>query len=346
MRNYLFLFCIILVGFKSSSAQTGGKHTYKFLNLIPSARVSALGGNLIAVRDNDLQLVYHNPSLLDSNMHNHFALSYVNYFADINYGNIAYAQHRPGLGTFSGSLHYINYGKFIASEYTSDITGQFSAGEYSLNLSYVRPLDSSFSVGATLKTIYSSLESYSSVGSAVDIGATYYNALKAFTAAVLIKNAGFQYKAYVPGNRESLPFEIQAALSKKLTHAPVRFSLAAENLQKWNLRYRDTLKTSADSIDNQFLRKTVRLGGNLGRHLVVGAEFLFGKNFYLRAGFNVNRRTELRVSGRPALSGFSFGAGFKIYKFMFSYGRSAYHLAGASNHISVGLKLSDFYSKK
>src|SRR6266542_4472354 len=74
-------------------SQTGGNNTYEFLNLSVPARVASLGGALISVKDNDLNLSFQNPALLDSTMHNNLSLSYIDYFTDIHYGYAAYARH-------------------------------------------------------------------------------------------------------------------------------------------------------------------------------------------------------------------------------------------------------------
>ena len=69
------------------NAQIGGTHTYDFLNLIHSGRVSSLGGDVIAINDNDINLSYHNPALLTPEMNQDLVLNYVNYFTDINISN-------------------------------------------------------------------------------------------------------------------------------------------------------------------------------------------------------------------------------------------------------------------
>jgi predicted Na+-dependent transporter len=43
--------------------------------------------------------------------------------------------------------------------------------------------------------------------------------------------------------------------------------------------------------------------------------------------------------------GFSMGLGLKVSKFHIAYGRSTYHLAGATNHFSLTTSLSEFYRK-
>lgn len=340
----------ILIRCCGSFAQVGGTNTYNFLKLPLSARVAALGGNLICVKDGDINLASDNPSLLDSSMDNKLASNYVNYFTDVNYANVLYAKHYKKTGTFSAGFNYINYGQFTQADDNGTVTGEFKAGDYAFNMGYGRALDSSFSVGGTLKTIYSAYSTYSSAGSALDLAATYYKQKKRLTVAAVIKNIGWQWKPYVRGNREPLPFEIQLGLSKKLKHAPFRFSITAQHLEKWNLTYEDPANPSVtvDALTKEVKQKSKlqKFSGKTMRHVVLGTEFLLTKNFNIRVGYNYQRRQELKVETTPGAAGFSFGFGLKISKFQFSYGRAVYHLAGPSNHLSIGANLSDFYSKK
>ena len=64
-------------------AQVSGRGTYQFLNLPTSARTTALGGKTAALDESDLSVVFQNPALLDSNMHNNLTLSYVGYYAGV-----------------------------------------------------------------------------------------------------------------------------------------------------------------------------------------------------------------------------------------------------------------------
>jgi hypothetical protein len=70
-------------------------------------------------------------------------------------------------------MQYINYGSFIEANEYGDILGNFTAAEYSLNLSYSYALDSLISIGATVRPIYSVLERYTSWGIASDFGIHY-----------------------------------------------------------------------------------------------------------------------------------------------------------------------------
>lgn len=56
-----FLFTSFLFGL-TAYAQVGGQQVFRVLDIPASARASALGGNYIAVKDNDSNLGLYNPS--------------------------------------------------------------------------------------------------------------------------------------------------------------------------------------------------------------------------------------------------------------------------------------------
>lgn len=342
----LLLICIITISGIAAFAQVGGNNTYEFLNLPISARVTALGGNLISVKDNDLNVSLINPSLLTDSMNNNIALSYINYFSDINYGFAAYAKRIKKVGMMSFGIQYLDYGKFIRADEIGNTDGTFGAQEMSFNIAYARSiLDSNLTVGATLKTIYSHLESYTSTGSALDFGATYNRPKKNFTVAFVIKNVGKQWKPYTSGNWEKLPFEMQIGISKKPKHVPFRLSVIYENLEKWDLTYVDPSVPTTDPLTGEPIKqkKYKVFGDKLMRHVVIGGEFIITKNFFLRVGYNYQRRKELKIPEKRGMTGFSFGFGFRIYKFHFSYGRAVYHLAGATNNFSISFDINSFH---
>lgn len=345
----LFIFGCLYVIFLSARAQPGGNHTYAFLNLTNSARIASLGGKVNAIWDNDLNLPFHNPSLLNEEMHNHLVLNYVNYFTDINYGYVAYARNVNNIGNIAGGIHYINYGEFISADYSGNKTGTFNASELTLNLTYSRTYDSIFHFGVNVKPVYSSLEKYNSFGIAVDAGMTYTSRDRLFAAAIVIRNIGVQLKGYHDQHREPLPFEIQLGLSQKLRYAPFRFSLVFHNLQKFDITTirENNQRESINPITGEPVgkNKLEQFADQSLRHLVVGLELTPFNNFYIRAGYNYQRRSELKVESRVALVGFSIGFGIRISKFHLSYGRASYHLAGASNHLSLSTNLSSFYKR-
>ena len=345
----LLLLISFLGGINPGFCQVGGNNTYEFLNLVSSAKVAALGGEVISIKDDDLNLAWHNPSLLNSEMHNHLTLSFVDYFSDINYGSVIYSRTYEKYGSFSAGMQYLHYGTFKEADETGNILGEFTADDYTLNLGWGRGIDSMFSIGANLKMIYSSyyLYEYNSFGIAFDLAGTYHNAKRQLTCAVVIKNTGVQIKAYRKKNREPLPFEIQLGVSKRLKHAPFRLSVIARNLEKWDLTYTDPNNSPStfDPLTGEEIKQKKKIGDKIMRHFVFGGEFLLTKNFNIRFGYNYKRRKELQVATKRALTGFSWGVGLKVSKFHISYGRASYHLVRGTNHFTITTNLSEFYSK-
>lgn len=345
----LLLVSFLLVFSFFLRAQVGGNSTYAFLKLTNSARIAALGGQNISINDEDLNFVFHNPALLSSAMSKHLVLNYVNYFAGINYGYVAFAKEYGNVGTFAAGLHYINYGKFIKADETGQITGEFKAFEMALNLFWARPLfDSLLTIGANLKPIYSQLESYKSFGLAFDAGVNYSSKDKLFSASLVVKNVGTQLKPYYKGHYEPIPFDLQIGLTKKLEHAPFRFSALLHHLHKWDLTYDKNsnlayTSETGDEVNNE--KYEFNIFDNVLRHSIFSFEFIPSKNFVVMAGYNHQRRKEMVVATRPALVGFSWGIYLKISKLRLSYGQAIYHLAGASNHFSLNLNFGDFYKR-
>jgi hypothetical protein len=106
-RHFSLLFGFLSVFILNAYPQVGGTYTYAFLNQTNSARVAALGGKTVSLPDNDLNLPFHNPSLLSEGMENHLVLNYVGYFADIKYGYASYARSFEDKGNFAVGLHYV-----------------------------------------------------------------------------------------------------------------------------------------------------------------------------------------------------------------------------------------------
>jgi hypothetical protein len=335
--------CLII---QQARAQTGGNTIYNFLNLVPNARIAALGGYAPSVKDHDLNIGLINPAFLNKEMHQQLTLNYLNYNAGINYGMVGYGYHHQKYGTFSAGMQYINYGKFIEADETSLQTGTFTGGEYAFNIGWGKQIDSVFAVGANLKPIYSSIANYNSFGLGLDIAGAFIHPNKLFSASFLARNIGAQLNTYVPKNREALPLNVEIGLTQKLKHVPLRFNLIATNLQHYKLTYIDSVnETQIDPVTNQILPPKKKIGENILRHFVIGAEFLITKNLNLRFSYNYNRRKDLVVASRTGLSGFAIGAGIKVSKFVIGYSHSFYHLAGGTDLISLSMNFNEFKKK-
>jgi hypothetical protein len=340
--------CIVAIGLIFSIqafAQSGGTTTYKFLNLTNSARVAALGGNFLTIHDHDLSLALANPSLISPEMNHTLSLNFIDHFAGTSSGFASYGFNLSKLGNFAATMQYYSYGKSENTNEYGESLGQFNAGEYALNLGWGRMLDSVFSIGANLKMIYSGLETYNSIGMAVDVAGSYIPS-ESFCASILFRNIGRQLTTYTSAGVEPLPFEIQAGISQKLAHVPFRYSILLQHLEKWDLGYTDP-NAEADPFTGEVPKASGidAFASNAMRHIIIGGEFIPAKFLSIRVGYNYLRRQEMKVVSRPGTVGFSWGIGLKISKFNFSYSRAAYHITGSPNFISISTNLGDWARK-
>jgi hypothetical protein len=195
------------------------------------------------------------------------------------------------------------------------------------------------SYGATLKPIFSVFESYRSFGLAADLGVSFGSKDTLTHVALVAKNIGGQITTYYQdGNREPVPFDLQAGISSKLRYAPVIFSLTMHHLNNWDLA---NSEDNENSLENMYEREE-SFAKQIMRHVVLGVEILPSDNFTLRAGYNYQRRQELKFDQRLSTVGFSLGFGVKIKRFRFDFATSRFHLAGSSNLFSLAVNLNDF----
>lgn len=327
------------------NAQIGGSTSFSFVHLDPVARTASLGGSHITAFDKDVVSGYMNPSMLNPQHHNNASLSYTNYLTDINYGFSSYAYSFDSAGTVAFSVFFVDYGTFDETDITGTKIGEFVAQDYIFQLSYgnLYPDDYRFRYGVSIKFLYSAYEKYVATAGAVDGAFSYVNEATKTTATLLVKNVGYNF---IPFNntRESLPAEIQFGFSKKLEHNPLRFSIVAHNLQKWDLTYSNPNRRNKeiDLETGRVKEQKVSFGGKMMRHVILGGELLLGENLALRFGYNHMRRQELAPENIKGATGFSWGVGFGIRKFYIDYAMVSYFPGITTSFFSVRKNLSDF----
>ena len=343
MRKVLSYLIVVMSCFSTVAvAQSGGSSVFTFLNLVAPARTAALGGNSIATRADDITLAAQNPALLSPEMDQQLAFSHVFHLAGINYGNLMAAKDLKKFGTTAFNLHYISYGQFDQTNTSSEKTGTFSAGEYAFNLAYSKALDSNFFIGANVKAIFSNFADNKSNGVGADLGLNWIRPKTLWSFSLVAKNIGRQLKAYDGAENEKLPFEIQAGIAKQLPKAPFRFSLIAQQMQKFDITYSDPSQSGIDPLTGESKADKITFGDKLVRHLIVNVEVLFTKNFNVRFGYNLLRRNELGFPEKKGMSGMAFGLGFKVSKFQFSYAHEVFNTAGGNNHLTLTTCLKNF----
>lgn len=342
-KVYLLLSFLMTI-FAMMGQQNEG--TYTFLNSTNSARVAALGGTMLPINDSDIQLNLFNPSLINKDIDNALALSYVDYFRDINFATIQYGKTFEKIGSFVGTIQFHNYGKFYYADETGFVDGStFSPSDYSINIGWGRALNDKFNIGANIKFLGVQYEKNSSFAIAVDVAGTFHTKSD-WVISLVARNIGYELYSNYIGDNNKLPFRMQLGASKKLEHLPLTFIVVYDNLQKWNLAYNDPLDLEGnyDPLTGEYIEKSKldKFAKNFFSHFVFAGELNIGKNLVLRLGYNYGLRQNMKSPTKKGAVGLSYGVGIKVYKFHISYSRSEMHLYGSPNYITITTNLNSF----
>ena len=102
-----FLFAFVILNFGMYFSQSGGTHTFAFLDLTYNARAAGLGNDFISVKDQDINLGMANPALLNPKMIGQLGVNQVLLAGGINYGMAAYG-FKLKEGVLGASVRYVN----------------------------------------------------------------------------------------------------------------------------------------------------------------------------------------------------------------------------------------------
>ena len=294
---------------------------YNFLRLPVSSHAAALGGDNISLIEDDAALTFHNPALLSSVSDRTVNLGYMNYMGGANMFSAGYAFMQGEKATIDVAAQYLNYGTMKHTDSDGNILGDFSASDLALSGSLSYNLGKDIVGGITARFIYSRIGDYSSTAASIDLGLNYYNEEKDFSASVVAKNLGGQLSAY-NDEFESIPADLQLGVTKRIIGTPIRVSLTAVDLTRWNYA--------------------------LSRHLVVGADLLLSEQIYVSAGYNFRRAHEMKVAttdsfGEGATSshgaGLSFGGGITLDSFSLGVSYAKYHVSSSSLMLNAAFTL-------
>ena len=335
------LFLLYVISFTFVKAQNSSS-SYAALDLPLSARHAVLN-EPVSLYSEDLESGVFNPAILNEKMEKQLSLNFVDYFSDINFVSAAYALPLRDFGTIGISVKSIGYGEFTETDFTSQSLGTFRANEQIISVGLGKELSERWSVGASVKTLFSNLQDYQSVALASDLAIAYKKEDKNFSMSLLARNYGKQINTYAI-TKEILPFQLDFGLSKRLEHLPFLITMNYKNVQKWDLT--SIYESANNDLSLNTSSEEINFTNKLFRHIDVGGELSIGKHIQLRMGYNPKRRQELKVDSYLGMVGFSWGLGIKISHFKINYGRSTYHLHGSPNYFSFSTDFSKFYKQQ
>lgn len=312
MRKIFSVFCLFSTVF-CVSAQIGNT-SFDYLLLPSSTRMSAIGGNNVSIIENDASTIYHNPAFLGQEMDKTLNINYLNYIADVGVGNVTFTKAIGERSAWGVGVNYANYGNMV--ETTQDqIIGDLQARDICGNIFFSRDLTEKIRGGVDAKFIYSDYAHNTAIGLGVDLGLSYYDRDQNLSFGLVSRNMGRQIKAYEE-ELANMPWEVELGFSKKIAHAPIRYSATFRDLNR--------LKSYG------FMQ-----------HFVFAVEFLPTDNFWVGLGYNLRRASDMKIDGGNKFAGFSAGAGLKVKAFAFGFSVAQYHPGATAFMIGVSTSFTE-----
>lgn len=281
---------------------------FNFLRLPVSAHAAALGGDNITIQEDDASMIFHNPALANNVSDKTLTLNLMTYMEGSLTASASFLRAIGERGTWGVSGRMMNYGEMKETTLTGEQTGTFSAKDIALGGTFAYALSDYFTGGITAKLIGSYIGKYNSLAAGVDVGLNYFHEDTEWSVSAVARNLGGQLTAY-EDDFERMPLDLQLGVTKRLIGSPLRFSATLVRLNDWEY--------------------------GIGKHVVLGADLLLGSQFYLSAGYNAMRASEMKISngddGESAHgAGLSFGGGLMLERFKLHVAYANYHVSSAS----------------
>jgi hypothetical protein len=333
---------VIFIFTRLSSQTLGGNSVFNFLNVPHSPQLTALGGVNVSQPSNDIGLAFNNPALLRESMHAQLHTVFNSFYAGTSIYHVSLGYRHEKLKTnFIWGLHYFSYGNTSETDASGNILGSFRPTDWVMQVGASRSYLEKWNYGAAIKFISSNYGQYRSSGVAMDAGVVFRDSSRSLSAAILVKNLGFQIKTYYGTQKDDLPFDLQIGITKKLKHAPFGFSLTARKIHLGNIRYNDEAFNDENGFPNNNKGFTL---GKLLDHLVIATSIYPGDHVEVTAGYNFLRRSDLNIGeAGNGLNGFSLGVGVLLGKWQIRYARAYYQSNTAYNQFGLNLKLNEFF---
>lgn len=315
MKKVVFALLVTLFAHAANAQES--QTLYNFLRLPVSAHAAALGGDNVTLIEDDEALIFNNPALLSSVSDKTINLNYMNYMSGAHVASAAFNRNYGERASAAVSAQYINYGTMKQVDENNVQTGDFSAKDIALAGYFSYMLTDRLAGGIAAKFITSYLGDYNSIAMGVDLGLNYYDDEREWSLSLVARNLGGQLKAY-DDEYEKMPIDVQAGVSKRLTHTPFRVSATLVDLNHWNYKFIN--------------------------HLTAGVDVLLSESIWIGAGYNFRRADEMKTNRDTDNesshgAGFSLGAGVNLERFKLNLAYGKYHVSSSSIVVNVAYSL-------
>jgi hypothetical protein len=275
--------CGVLVGLGGAAsparAADPGDTGLAFLKIGVGARAAGMGEAYVAVAQ-DPTAMYWNPAGIAVARNFELHASHNEWISDVRYEYVA-ATHGMQGHAFGAQAALLHMGDFEGRDADGVFTESFSSYDFMFGGSYGRRFTRSLEAGATAKILYEKIESFSTTGFAVDLGARYRTPLRGLTIAGTATNMG-----------PAMKFEED------------------EFLLPFNVRFGAAWRTRA-LLEGLILAADLRFPNDSDTKGNIGAELQLHPMIALRGGMKLNYDEEMGTAG--------VGIRYRDYEFDYAY---------------------------
>jgi hypothetical protein len=212
-NRWIFVACMVIGVSTSVSGQISGfdkvgTTSFTFLQVVPNARVSAMGG-VYTVTLNTSEAAFFNPAGLTRASDLGVSISYLDWFIDVKISSVSMNYRLGRLGSLGVQAMFIDMGEIEETQvaylqrdnetgyYNPGLTGNLiSPGAYVVGLSFARDVTERFTFGLTAKYAREDLVEKSASALIFDGGVIYRTGYRSLVIGTALRNFGKEIKYY------------------------------------------------------------------------------------------------------------------------------------------------------
>lgn len=311
-----------------------GLSGFNFLRVPAHARVAALGGVNVSLADRDVNFFHNNPALAGDTLNGFASAGYQFYVGDVGNALLTYAHDYRHAGQIIAGVQHTNYGSFQGFDESGVETTEFDAGETAVLVGRTHQIGN-FRLGASLKGVFSNIAGYRATAVLMDVGGIFQHPNEELTVGLLLKNMGVVLSDYTKTDEGTAPFDVQAGVTFKPEHMPLRFSFTGYQLIRSDLLPIDGATEDRPSGVKKVLS-----------HVNFGAEILLHRNVEVLAGYNYLLHQSLKTESGGSGAGICFGFSLLVKPVEFVFSRNSYTVGNAGYSFTLSTNMDQLLRKQ
>ncbi len=313
------------------------------------ARPTSMGEASVAVAG-DVSNIYWNPAGLVQIRNSELSAMHIEWFDDIRYEWVGYAQPVASWGTVAADISYVHTGSIVRTiESTTEgyeENGTFTAADIAGRFALAGKVFKGILVGASLQVLQSRVDfdnltkamigDKTAQSTSINLGVLYNTPIPDLTVGGCFQNWGAQTQAFI-SEKEPLPFAFRVGASYKVLMADRKAETTETGEDADSVGNAESLTSEVSGLRSQVSTGTLIVALDLdfpaddsvGARM--GAEYLFGNGIAIRAGYRTG-------TGFDFPSGLCAGAGYGTDTYQLDYALVPYGDIGSTHRISFTVR--------